>query len=785
MTSRDRTSRPPSEGKSASLSADTQPRRRTAGWARWLFAPLALTLVFAFVAFEAAAQTKQLTIKLGNSIPGARVVTSPAGIDCTSGTSAGYTVCSADFDRESTVAITYISDTSRAEILAEFGTEAGGGGTSLGYRQSTSIAFKVNHNLYWDWTVVIRPIVLLTIPLTISGTGTGQVVSDLEGLNCTSSCTARVRAVPPVGPTVERAQWVKLTATPDPGSVFAGWSGACTDNSSVAPTQGNVGSTHWIQFYNFAGSQGVTTCTSRFDVAPRLTVATSGNGAGLVTGPSGLFCRSGSSANCSQTLSSGGSASLTATPDAGSIFAGWSGACSGTSATTSVAMTGDQTCTATFSTPARLTIAMGGTGVGTVTGSSGGLSCSSGSCTVEYVPNTTVMLTATPAAGSTFQSWGGSCSGASPIVNVTVSSDHTCTVNFNSEQKRLTVTLAGTGRGQVSSVPTKISCSDAATSVCSGTFDTGSVVTLTAVATMTSGSSGGSSFTGWSGACTGSAATVTVTMSVAQTCTASFGSVTVPQTGTWWNASEGGRGYGIEVQYLDGAPRIFFGAFVYAASGPPVWYTSLLTRSSDGTGFDGPLMAYAGGQTLLGTYQAPTTSQTVGLGGQQLRLSFSSATEGTIEFPALQAFSAGTTVAITRFPIVSGGLSNPRATTLPETGWWWNAAEGGRGIFLESQADSAGNHTLFALFFLYGSDGSARWYFGSVSLAPGLTGWSALAMALSECSGGQPIGATTPELADCVAVPGGQTTIQFAAGGISATMMLSNGVSVPLTRFSF
>lgn len=630
---------------------------------------------------------------------------------------------------------------------------------------------------------------MLIIPLTISGTGSGRVVSDIEGIDCTSSCTARVRTLPWSGITFYPAHWVKLSATPDPGSVFAGWSGECTATLASPPVQGSTGSTHWIEFYNTVGSRPTTTCTARFDAAPRLTVATAGNGAGLVTGPSGLFCRSGSSANCSQTLSSGASASLTATPDAGSIFAGWSGACSGTSATTSVAMTGDQTCTATFSTPARLTIAMGGTGVGTVTGSSGGLSCSSGACTVEYVPNTTVTLTATPAEGSTFQSWGGSCSGASPIVNVTVVSDQTCTVNFNSEQKRLTVTLAGAGRGQVTSVPTKISCSDAAGAVCSGTFDTGTVVTLTAVAasgTSTGASSAASTFTGWSGACSGSAASASVTMSVAQTCIATFGLGSVmPQTGTWWSADEPGRGYGIEVQYIDGVPRIFFGAFVYAASGSSTWYTSLLTRSSDGASFSGPLMAYYGGQTLLGTYHAPTASQTVGLGGQQLRLSFTSTTAGTIEFPPLQAFSSGVTVPITRFPIVSGGLTNPQAATVPAGGWWWNAAEGGRGIFLESQADAAGNHTLFALYFLYGSDGSARWYFGSVSLVPGVTGWSALAMALAECSGGQAIGATTHTMADCVPLVGGQTTIQFGADGITATMLLSNGVSVPLTRFSF
>ena len=56
-----------------------------------------------------------------------------------------------------------------------------------------------------------------------------------------------------------------------------------------------------------------------------------------------------------------------------------------------------------------LTVAVGGTGSGTVTGP--GISCPS-QCANSYSPGTLVTLTATPQAGSSFAGWSGACSGA-------------------------------------------------------------------------------------------------------------------------------------------------------------------------------------------------------------------------------------------------------------------------------------------------------------------------------------------------------------------------------------
>ena len=75
----------------------------------------------------------------------------------------------------------------------------------------------------------------------------------------------------------------------------------------------------------------------------------------------------------------------------------------------------------------------------------------------------------------------------------------------------LTVSKSGSGSGTVTSSVGAVNCG----AVCSADFDAGTSVTLTAVAAS------GSTFTGWSGACTGSSS-CTVTMDAAKTVTAAF-----------------------------------------------------------------------------------------------------------------------------------------------------------------------------------------------------------------------------------------------------------------------
>ena len=75
----------------------------------------------------------------------------------------------------------------------------------------------------------------------------------------------------------------------------------------------------------------------------------------------------------------------------------------------------------------------------------------------------------------------------------------------------LAVTKSGTGSGTVSSSPAGIDCG----ATCSGTFSSGTKVALTATPAS------GSTFAGWSGACTGTG-TCTVSMDAAKSVTATF-----------------------------------------------------------------------------------------------------------------------------------------------------------------------------------------------------------------------------------------------------------------------
>jgi hypothetical protein len=159
-----------------------------------------------------------------------------------------------------------------------------------------------------------------------------------------------------------------------------------------------------------------------------------------------------------------------------------------------------------------LTVSKSGTGSGTVTSSPTGVTCGT-DCLQSYAPGTVVALSKTAAAGSTFTGWSGACTGTGSC-QVTMSAAKSVAATFKPAYT-LTVTKSGTGSGTVTSSPTGVSCG----SDCSQSYASGTVVTLSRTAAA------GSTFLGWSGACTGTS-TCQVTMSAAHSVTASFGRTT-------------------------------------------------------------------------------------------------------------------------------------------------------------------------------------------------------------------------------------------------------------------
>jgi len=131
---------------------------------------------------------------------------------------------------------------------------------------------------------------------------------------------------------------------------------------------------------------------------------------------------------------------------------------------------------------------------------------------------TDVLLTATASTGSTI-AWT-TCSGTISGNGTTqatctfsnLDSEKTAEATFTLNQYTLTVNKAGTGTGTVTSTPAGINCGGD----CNEDYNHGTVVTLTA----TPGSF--STFSGWSGDCSGTNPTTNVTMNANKTCTATF-----------------------------------------------------------------------------------------------------------------------------------------------------------------------------------------------------------------------------------------------------------------------
>ena len=153
-----------------------------------------------------------------------------------------------------------------------------------------------------------------------SGGGGGTVAGD--GIDCGEDCSH----VYDFGPPVEN---VTLTATPEPNTSFAGWSGACTGTETCSLTMDDD-----------------RAVSAQFEpINHELTVTKSGDGAGTVTSnPAGIDC----GADCAETLRQGTVVTLTPAAAPGSQFVRWDGACTGTTFECTVTMDAAKTVTARF-----------------------------------------------------------------------------------------------------------------------------------------------------------------------------------------------------------------------------------------------------------------------------------------------------------------------------------------------------------------------------------------------------------------------------------------------------
>ena len=224
------------------------------------------------------------------------------------------------------------------------------------------------------------------LSVTKSGSGSGSVTSSPAGISCGSTCTHAF----------DYGTSVQLTATPLGGSSFDGWTGGgCsgTGSCNVLMTQAR-------------------SVTATFTTQALVTLTVSKSGSGTVVGSrSGITCGT----KCSHPYACGTSVTLTAKAALGSVFTGWSGACTGTSTTCHLSMTAARAATATFAVLKPLTVTKVGTGRGKVVSSPAGISCVA-NCTHKFAAGTVVILTATAKSGSSFIGWAGACSGTGNCV---------------------------------------------------------------------------------------------------------------------------------------------------------------------------------------------------------------------------------------------------------------------------------------------------------------------------------------------------------------------------------
>jgi Divergent InlB B-repeat domain len=237
--------------------------------------------------------------KAGN---GAGTVTStPAGISC------GAT-CSAPFDYGSQVTLTAVAST--GSTFTGWSGNAACTGTGTCVLTPTAAAGVTATFTLQQFTLTVTP----------GGNGTGTIVSTPSGINCGATCAVAFDYNTPVTLT---------PASAGPGSQFASWGGDCTGSGTCVVTM-----------------TAARNVTANFTLmSETLTVTKNGTGTGAVTSsPAGINC----GATCVAGFNYGTAVTLTATPVANTIFAGWSGGGCGGVGTCVVNMIAANAVTATF-----------------------------------------------------------------------------------------------------------------------------------------------------------------------------------------------------------------------------------------------------------------------------------------------------------------------------------------------------------------------------------------------------------------------------------------------------
>jgi uncharacterized repeat protein (TIGR02543 family) len=344
-----------------------------------------------------------------------------------------------------------------------------------------------------------------TTTVTVEVIGKGSVTSAPGGIGCGNGGTKCYVAF-------SDGATVTLTAKAAGGWSAGSWGDGCSGPETAGCTlTGATGDNVVTATFNPSSSTTQSTLSVSYTNDPAKTgdeghVFSPGSAPIVDCGNIGAGTTS-----CTWPAPTGSTLTVFQQPGAGNIFQGWGGQCTGTAVSCTVQLNGDRQIGAAWAaaggSTAQLTVSIAGQGH--VSG--GGIDCPS-TCVASETLNSAVTLKASPGDGYVFTGWTGGCTGTSPSCTVTMGAAAAVTATFT-QANVLSVAVAG--NGAVTGGTGAINCGNGA-GICSASFAAGATVSLVATPAV------GATFSGWSGACGGTATTCTVSMTESRSVTATF-----------------------------------------------------------------------------------------------------------------------------------------------------------------------------------------------------------------------------------------------------------------------
>jgi len=346
---------------------------------------------------------------------------------------------------------------------------------------------------------VIANFVQDTFTVKVGYSGEGRITSYPNGIDCGNDCSK----VFPFGTDVRLD--MKLAS----GYTFTGWEGdACMGDVTPSCEITNVPAD---------AVKSINAVFIKTNTPPRGSIAALDihiTGAGETIGSEYSHHCTG---DCILGVTVGDGIALRARAYRGYRFAGWGGACSGTSSSCSVRMDAAKSLTVNFvpDTPSgTFPLQVAYQGEGSITSNPAGINCGTAATacsSVAFTDKTKVTLTAQPAAGYTFSHWEGACLGNRTCEVTMAEAKQVKAVFTQTTSVNFTLTASKTGNGSITG-PNSLNCGTA----CTASYASGQKITLKAQPAA------GHRFTGWGGACSGSLDTCDLTIDKATTVSATF-----------------------------------------------------------------------------------------------------------------------------------------------------------------------------------------------------------------------------------------------------------------------